>query len=311
MSLSLTGPQLATETRARRLRAIEQLAPPRGLDVAISWHGPAGYRPHRPGSEAAVQALSGLMHVHGRDSGVPRRIGLEVASVAAGVLSAQGVLAAEIARLRGRPVPAVHTSVLQAGLLLLSNYFVVATGLGDAVKGPKLPEPGPPFCSADGRWFEIETLDPETWKEFWTRLGAADADLGRAWTVFRWRYERATCSLPTGLHDATARFSLDKLHEVAADTGISLMPLRDCAAALVEPGVGAAHPTVESRLAERPGSGAVPRTRLAPMASTKLELPLAGLRMVEATNRIQGPFAGMLLRMLGVDVVRVQPPEGD
>ncbi|HVM01786.1 MAG TPA: CoA transferase, partial [Acidimicrobiales bacterium] len=41
------------------------------------------------------------------------------------------------------------------------------------------------------------------------------------------------------------------------------------------------------------------------------EGPLAGLRVVEATTRIQGPFAGMLLRMLGADVVRVQPPEGD
>ncbi len=40
-------------------------------------------------------------------------------------------------------------------------------------------------------------------------------------------------------------------------------------------------------------------------------LPLAGVRVVEATSRIQGPFAGMLLRMLGADVVRVQPPEGD
>ncbi|MDQ6728508.1 MAG: CoA transferase, partial [Actinomycetota bacterium] len=35
------------------------------------------------------------------------------------------------------------------------------------------------------------------------------------------------------------------------------------------------------------------------------------IRVVEATSRIQGPFAGMLLRMLGADVVRVQPPEGD
>ncbi|MGH9286145.1 MAG: hypothetical protein ACRD0M_10825, partial [Acidimicrobiales bacterium] len=46
------------------------------------------------------------------------------------------------------------------GLVLLSNYYVVATSLGDAVGGPPLAAPGPPFRSADGHWFEIETLDP-------------------------------------------------------------------------------------------------------------------------------------------------------
>ncbi|HYX44718.1 MAG TPA: CoA transferase, partial [Acidimicrobiales bacterium] len=41
------------------------------------------------------------------------------------------------------------------------------------------------------------------------------------------------------------------------------------------------------------------------------DLPLAGLRVVEATSRMQGPLAGLLLRMLGADVVRVEPPGGD
>ena len=311
MGISLTGPQLAIDTCARRLRHIEDLDALPSVDAAISWHGAAAYGPRRPGSEAAVQALSGLMEVHGRDGGVPRRLGLEVASVAAGILSAQGVLAAEIARMRGRPVTMARTSVLHAAMLLLSHYFVVATGLGDAVKGPKLPERGPPFSSADGRWFEIETLDPEPWKEFWTRLGAGDADLGRGWTVFRWRYERATCSLPAGLHDATARYSLDKLLEVAAEAGISLMPIRRHADVLGDPGVGAAHPTVRCRGDGQPYPTGATLTGEPPRAPAQSGLPLAGIKMVEATNRIQGPFAGMLLRMLGADVVRIQPPEGD
>jgi crotonobetainyl-CoA:carnitine CoA-transferase CaiB-like acyl-CoA transferase len=40
-------------------------------------------------------------------------------------------------------------------------------------------------------------------------------------------------------------------------------------------------------------------------------LPLAGLRVVESTRRVQGPLAGHLLRMLGADVVRIEPPGGD
>src|SRR5206468_884055 len=48
-----------------------------------------------------------------------------------------------------------------------------------------------------------------------------------------------------------------------------------------------------------------------PAGGADSPLPLTGIRVVEATSRIQGPFAGMLLRMLGADVVRIQPPEGD
>ena len=140
----LTGPQLASDTCVRRLRAIGAAEALDTTDCRLSWHGPAGLDRGRPASEATVQALSGLMHVNGRDQGAPRRLGLEVASVAAGLLAAQGVLAAEVCRSRGRPVPTVETSVLQAGLVLLSHYFVVATGLGDAVPGPPLPAPGPP-----------------------------------------------------------------------------------------------------------------------------------------------------------------------
>jgi crotonobetainyl-CoA:carnitine CoA-transferase CaiB-like acyl-CoA transferase len=191
-------------------------------------------------------------------------------------------------------------------MLLLSHYFVVATGLGDAVPGPALPAPGPPFRSADGHWFEIETLDAEPWTDFWTLLGAGHADLGRGWTVFRWRYERAACSLPPGLHEATARFPLADLARMAVRADVSLAPLRSYADVVGDPGPGGAGPvlrTLPTGLAEPPASAG----RAGPGAA----LPLTGIRVVEATSRIQGPFAGMLLRMLGADVVRIQPPEGD
>jgi CoA:oxalate CoA-transferase len=324
MSLTRTGPQLAIETCARRLSWVEELGsddgagsvdgpdPARRPAARITWHGPARLPADRPGSEASVQALCGLMQVHGRDRATPRRLGIEVASVAAGLLAAQGGIAAAIAGLRGQPVQVGHTSVLQAGLLLLSHYFVVATGLGDAVPGPPLGAPGPPFCSADGHWFEIETLDAEPWKDFWTRLGAGDADLGRAWTLFRWRYERAACSLPPGLHEAAARYPLADLRRLAAEAEVSLTPLRGYADVLVEPGAGPAFPTLRPPAGSGPGSATDEGRGLAGQGSAPAGgLPLEGIRVVEATSRIQGPFAGMLLRMLGADVLRIQPPEGD
>lgn len=306
-------PQLAIETCARRLGALDEPLTLGEQHPYISWFGPAQLPADRPGSEAAVQALCGLMEVNGRDGCRPRRIGLEVASVAAGIFAAQGALAGEIARLRGHPVPALTTSVLQAGLMLMSNYFVVATALGDALPGPPLSEPGPPFRSSDGHWFEIETLDSEPWKQFWARMGVEQSVAGRGWTVFQWRYERATCSFPPGLHEATAARPLDELAEVAAETGVSLVALRHYdevlgqlnadAYPVIRAGAATGQPPDRSDGPRRSGHAGRPRSGT--------DLPLAGMRMVEATSRIQGPFAGMLLRMLGAEVVRVQPPEGD
>ncbi len=301
MSSPGAAPRLAHGTWARRAHHLGEAGVGGLSPAAVTWFGPARYEPGRPGSEATVQALSGLMEVHGRDAGAPRRLGLEVASVAAGLLAVQGSLAAAIAGLRSSPVPAVHTSVLQAALVLLSHYIVVATGLPDAVPGPPLPAPGPPFASAGGQWFEIETLDAGAWTEFWTALGAGHVDLGRAWTQFLWRYERAACSLPAGLHEATACRSLADLEGVAAQAGVSLVPLREYAGVLSEPGREAAFPAVRALAGPSPARA----------VATAGGLPLAGIAVVEATSRIQGPLAGMLLRMLGAEVTRVQPPDGD
>lgn len=39
--------------------------------------------------------------------------------------------------------------------------------------------------------------------------------------------------------------------------------------------------------------------------------PLAGVRVVEMTHMIMGPSCGMFLAMLGAEVIKVEPPEGD
>ncbi|HEV2766768.1 MAG TPA: CoA transferase [Acidimicrobiales bacterium] len=307
---SITGPALPVAVARRRLAGLGALDDPEGhgLHCGISWYGPSGLGPDRVGSEATVQARSGLMHLHGRDAGAPRRLGLELASVAAGVLSACGVLAGLVARRRGGDASGLETSVLQAGLLAVSHYVAAATCAEEWVPAPPGPEPGPPFCSSDGHWFEIETLDPEAWKGFWYRLGATGADLSRAWAGFRARYYRSTCTFPPGLHEATARFSLGELVHIAGEWGVSLAPLRGYEEVLAQP-TGGPHPAIE-----RPGNGGLGEVGAAPAAgrsAPRSGLPLEGIRVVEATTRMQGPLAGLLLEMLGASVVKVEPPGGD
>ena len=311
----MRGPRLSVETCARRLsplsaRRLTPLSARRSgagpVDADVSWCGPAVFSPGRRWSEPAIQALCGLMEVHGWDAGRPRRVGLEVASVAAGMLAAQGVLAAHIGALRGRPVSRVETSVLAAGLFLVSHHIAAATADGELLPSPPGPEPGPPFRTVDGRWFEIEVFDAEAWRSFWSTLGAADAELGRAWTSFRSRYYRGRCSFPPGLHQATATHTLAEVAAAASASGVSLSPVRSYPEVLDRPGPGAWYPSLGEPAVASEVRPAVPRA-----AETDGHLPLHGLRVVEATSRMQGPLAGLLLQMLGAEVIRVEPPGGD
>ncbi len=305
--LDLTGPTLPVATCARRLEPTGLAIGSGDVDLAarISWHGPA-HLGTELGSEATVQARCGLMHLHGRDLGRPRRIGLEVASVAAGLLAAQGTLAALVGRARGLSVAAVETSVLQAGLMLASHFVAASTGTEEWVPAPPGPAPGPPFRTADGHWFEIETLEPEAWKAFWFHLGVEGSELGRAWALFRARYYQSSCSLATGMHEATARQTLAEISSVAEECHVSLVPVRLPSEVLAHPGWSSGFPAVEPwPRAHDTGSG-----EGAP-ANPRGRLPLEGIRVVEATTRMQGPLAGLLLQMLGAHVIKVEPPGGD
>ena len=42
-----------------------------------------------------------------------------------------------------------------------------------------------------------------------------------------------------------------------------------------------------------------------------LESPLAGLKVLDFSRVLAGPFAGRMLCDLGADVVKIEPPEGD
>ncbi len=316
MGVISSGPALSAQTCGRRLRPLLARfpdTPPVHCDV--SWHGPSQTALGQRASEATIQARAGLMEVHGWDAGRPRRIGLEVASVAAGVLAANGALAALIGWRRSRPVSRVETSVLQAALFLVAHHFAAATSGGELLASPVGPQPGPPFRTADGRWFEMEVFDAETWKAFWRQLGAGDAQLGRAWTSFRARYYRGRCSFPPGLHEATARHTLAEVAQTAKACGVSLCPVRAYAEVLHDGWAGLGLSDVapnepkpqEWRTEKHPTADRRPRA----IGAVDESLPLSGIRVVEATSRMQGPLAALLLQMLGAEVIRVEPPGGD
>ncbi|MGI9023341.1 MAG: CoA transferase, partial [Acidimicrobiales bacterium] len=200
------------------------------------------------------------------------------------------------------------TSVLHATGLRLSHYLAAATAGGDVVPPSAGTAPGPPFCTSDDHWFEIEVFDAEAWKAFWTRLEAPAEDLGRAWTAFRARYYRGTCRLTPGLHRASRAHTLAEAEAAARECGVSLCRVRTYPEVLEEPGRACGDPSIAADLPTpaRPAMGANSRPPSGAGAR-----PLEGLRVVEATSRMQGPLAGLLCQMLGAEVVRVEPPGGD
>lgn len=251
--------------------------------------------------EHDVQAACGLAHLHGRAHGRDRFLPIDYASVCAGVLAAQAVLAAGLTLERGGPALRGSVSVAGAALLAVAPYVAEATATGE--EGPPRERAGqaPPFRSSDGVRFEIETLDPEAWLLFWRTAGAPVEAIAAGWAPFQRRFATAVCPLPGALFDTLAARPFASVRDIARECAVGAVPLRT-------PG-------------ENTDVGADPHGRLRGLDSTPGPplpswpghgtAPLSGLRLVEATNRVQGPLAGLVLTLLGADTVRIEPPGGD
>ncbi|WP_445396866.1 CoA transferase [Streptomyces sp. LE64] len=268
------------------------------VDARIRWAPPGGELV----DEATVQAATGVMAVHGRRHGTPRGLAVDWVSTTTGVLTVQGLLAALLARARGGTVERVTTRADHAALLTVSQYLAAAGATeAEAVE----PAPGgPPFTSADGVLFELETLDPGDWAAFWRALDAPADAIRTGWLPFQFRYATGCAPFPPALHRTTRAHGFAAVRRAAATTGVDVCRLHTLAERAAEHD-GAAPWALTPLDAGRPH----PLARPAPAAAP--ERPLAGLTVLEAGRRIQAPLAAHLLGLLGADVVRIEPPGGD
>ncbi|WP_327265551.1 CoA transferase [Streptomyces sp. NBC_01232] len=273
-----------------------------GFDPAhatVTWADPASGLV----DEATVQAATGVMAVHGRRDGSPRGLAVDYAATAAGVLTVQGLLASLVGQARGGAARAVTTGADRAGLLAVSQYLAAAGA--DEDEAAELAPGGPPFTSADGILFELETLDPGAWAAFWRALEAPAEALRAGWRPFQFRYATACAPFPAALHLTARSHTWERIRRAAAAYGAEVCALRPLAERAAEHD-GAAPwalaTTVTGRLTAR--SHRLP-------GAAHSGGPLAGLTVLEAGRRIQAPLAAHLLGRLGADVIRIEPPGGD
>ena len=247
--------------------------------------------------EATVQAATGIMAAHGRRDGTPRGLAVDYAATATGVLAVQGLLAGLLARARGAGhFTQVEVSAERAGLLTVSQSLAAAGA--EEGEAAELAPGGPPFTSADGTVFELETLDPGVWAAFWRALDAPEEAIRRGWRPFQFRYATACAPFPHVLHEAMRASTWERIRHAADASGAEVCPLGSLA----------------DRAAEY--DGAAP-WELTPHDATYIPRgasdggPLAGFTVLEAGRRIQAPLAARVLGLLGAEVVRIEPPGGD
>lgn len=260
-------------------------------------------------TEFTLQATCGLMSVHGRASGGPQALGVNYLACLNAALTWQAALAAAVAQLRGASLREATLSPASGALLSVGQYLAGATAPEDAehlLPGQDDALARPPFVSADGALFELETLDSQPWRLFWRALQVSDAVAGKAWQRFLLRYARATAAMPAECLDALARQPLARLQQIARDCGVALVPVRSLAQRQADADYPASlnNPWQYQRNPASAASTSVPRRAGG-------ALPLHGIRVVESCRRIQGPMAGHLLALLGAEVIRLEPPGGD
>ena len=275
--------------------------------------------------EPLAQAACGLMAVHGWGRGRrAARLGVDYVTTATGVVLAQGVLAGLLARLRGRPARGITVSMAATALLTVSQYLAAATAdepIPPARLGSGHP---PPFRSADGVAFELETLYAEPWRALWTSLGVLDTVAGRAWRPFMQRYTTAVAPLPAALHTATEARPFAELTAAAAAAGVAVQRLRRHAERrdeLTSAKPFAAPWTLQPlapinspRHGDISGSSGPCAARYVSMSGrggAAGDGPLAGMVVIEAGRKTQSPLAGHLLGLLGAEVIRIEPTGGD
>jgi crotonobetainyl-CoA:carnitine CoA-transferase CaiB-like acyl-CoA transferase len=142
----------------------------------VSGFGRTGPYRDRGGFDLIAQGMSGLMSITGEGPGrSPVKIGAPVTDITAGILAANGVLAAYIHRLKTGEGQRVDTSLFEAGIVhtYWQSAMAFATGNSPGPLGSAHPLNAPyqSFPTSDG-WINVGAANQTNWLKLLDALNA-------------------------------------------------------------------------------------------------------------------------------------------
>ena len=147
---------------------------PRLIYASISGFGQTGPYADRPGFDLIAQGMSGVMSVTGEPNGPPVKSGVPIADLAVGLIAANGVLAALIARGHTGRGQYIDTSLFESALALSvwesTEYW--ATGEAPRAMGSahRLNAPYQAFRTNDG-YITLAALTALQWRRLCETIG--------------------------------------------------------------------------------------------------------------------------------------------
>ncbi|HEY1798685.1 MAG TPA: CaiB/BaiF CoA-transferase family protein [Stellaceae bacterium] len=150
---------------------------PRIVYGSISGFGQDGPYEGRPGVDQIAQGMGGLMSITGHPGQGPTRVGIAINDTSAGLLLANGITLALLARERTGEGQWVHTSLLEAQIFMLDFQASRYTMKGEVAKQEGNFHPTSPgtgmFQTADG-YINIAASGDNLWKKFCEVSGDKD-----------------------------------------------------------------------------------------------------------------------------------------
>jgi crotonobetainyl-CoA:carnitine CoA-transferase CaiB-like acyl-CoA transferase len=150
---------------------------PRIVYGSISGFGQDGPYEGRPGVDQIAQGMGGLMSITGLPGQGPIRVGIAINDTSSGILLANGITLALLARERTGEGQWVHTSLLEAQIFMLDFQASRYTMKGEVAKQEGNFHPTSPgtgmFQTADG-FINIAASGDSLWKKFCEVAGDKD-----------------------------------------------------------------------------------------------------------------------------------------
>ncbi len=150
---------------------------PRLVYCSVTGFGQTGPYAKRPGYDAMIQAIGGLMHITGNPDGEPTKVGLPLADIMTGIYATVGVLAAILNRNATGKGAYIDMSLLdvQVGVLANQGLSHLIAGLEPSRLGNAHPNlvPYQVFPTSDGEMM-IAVGNDEQYRRLCGVLDAAD-----------------------------------------------------------------------------------------------------------------------------------------